>query len=233
MKDFGREKATIRRNQVAPDRLPVRATHPFLFGYHPGNWEHIEDFGWLPQLKRFVLQPGVNGCKEPHAGGHTLMVARFQGEGWTFIDDSEPVCYHDIDSGELVEEEGYLIGLRGVRGKVHCTVWDNPEVIGMGREATVDWGTGFDREGFNFWRTELMKRHGWKPTAAVIARRERLQRHRITRQGPRNNKGHPEVQAHVAEQASKLERMQADAVKLGVGKRKRFKSKREKVSVAT
>tara|TARA_R110000850_G_scaffold10138_6_gene36558 strand:+ start:1801 stop:2487 length:687 start_codon:yes stop_codon:yes gene_type:complete len=48
-----------------PSGLPVRRgvqpALPFVYAVYPRGWEFVEDFGFLPQLRKIIAKPGCNG----------------------------------------------------------------------------------------------------------------------------------------------------------------------------
>ena len=44
-----------------PVRRGVRPALPFVYAVYPRGWEFVEDFGFLPQLRKIIAKPGCNG----------------------------------------------------------------------------------------------------------------------------------------------------------------------------
>lgn len=204
---FESEKTAARTSAVAPNVLPCKRNEPFLLGYHPSSWT-FEKGEYVPRLKRFYFEPGVNGVKlaANGRGDPTLMIAAMQARGWVFLTDEEPVLYQK--GGETVRERGYLKRYRARGGWVYCTVWDHPSVLGAGREAKVQWGQGFQRDAYWHWRRELCERHGWKPSPGIISRLVRSAQKRAGRRVAEAHDGAPHIQAHVEAQLKAAKAMQ-------------------------
>lgn len=114
-----------------------RATPEFRLMYHPGHWTWTgKEYGWLPDLGRLVMDPGVQGVPDK-VPGRALDTSRarahWQGKGWTVIDHLSPV---------LGPHKEYLAKWRGERGAIWTTAYSTPEIIG----SQVFWD--FDREGY-------------------------------------------------------------------------------------
>ena len=212
------QRETLQRETLDNDLLPCKRNPPFIFAHYPGKWELIEEDGpkgetvyhLLPRLKRMRLEPGSNGVKgetyETVRAG--LMFAWLDAEGWVRIMPDTPVIYCD-ESGEEVEDRGYLRSDKGRHGKVFLDVWDRPLIFGSGRGARVDWTTKRDRKGFNLWRQMLVSTGIIrKPTESELNQIIRLQRRRHHRRA-RDTGGSPYREGLAQKERDRLDAMLA------------------------
>jgi len=204
--------------------LPEKANFQFFYMHHPSHWHFIEG-EWLPGMKKWRLNPGVGGV-EKGRNGYRQARTNLEMDGWTVISHDVPVVYHD-DQGQLVNDTGYLCSLRGRGGKVYTDVWHTPFILGAGRTARVDWGEGFDREGFNLWRKLLLERGIIaRPNQAILANTVTIQRKRVDRCAAKANTNNPYAVSVYERELSMLEGMEASFDKPV----KRKTSKKQKVS---
>lgn len=191
-----------------PDILPEWRAPQFFYMHHTDSWEFI-DGEWLPRLKRWRLVPGVNGV-QPGPNGYRVAKANYEADGWTVLPHNCPVIYTDPESGELIEDSGYLCSLRGRGGKVYTDVWHTPIVMGAGRTASVNWKDGFDREGFDLWRKMLMaKGFIGKPNPMVLSSLIEIQKRRTDRNASKAVSGNPYAIAKFEDEKVKLAAMEA------------------------
>ena len=52
---------TVDKPSGLPVRRGSRPALPFVYVVYPRGWEYVEGFGYLPQLRKIVAKPGVNG----------------------------------------------------------------------------------------------------------------------------------------------------------------------------
>lgn len=125
------------------DLKPLRTggTSKFRFMVHPEQWEWVAPYGWLPHIKRFSRQPGVNGVKHDNKGGDTLAVAQKMEEGFQFID------YQQTQDGKSY----MMANSNTTSGKpLHHDRWYSFKQIGNRVFPKRD------REGYNEWRKWLV-----------------------------------------------------------------------------
>ena len=202
-----RTSATRVTSSTIDDRLPCRPTPKFIYAAHPNAWEWHPDHGFIPRAKKIPLVPGVNGCRKG-ANGAQAVLTRLRSDGWIVLDEDGPII-RTGDDGDLVKDQGYLYRWEGRSGPVYQDAWAAPSIVGYGRNASVDWVSQYDREGFAAWRAQLV-RNGTipKPSAAVLARLLKVQARRAGRRVHESHDGNPHVQAEVKAQQDRLEAMQ-------------------------
>lgn len=211
--------AKIRGIAETPDtekvRIPGSAQDEFRYMHHPGAWEcfliqgedgkDIAEF--LPVLKEFRFRPGVNGIKKPKDGGPRHAIADRKSTGWIFLPYDIPTCVTDED-GEIVDDVGYLKKHHGYRGAIWRDIWSVPVMLGVGRNAELEWE--FDRRAFDEWRRRLI-RDGHLPPITAAARRRliSIQKRRVGRRAEDAHEGaNPIIRARQETKARKLEAME-------------------------
>lgn len=206
--NFNKQKASNKASVTSDNRLPGRPRARFVLAHHPDSWEFI-DGAWLPQLKTIPLIPGVNGCRQGPDGHLPVLVALRQ-DRWTPIDDQIAIKITDPDTGKIVDDAGYLLEWEGRRGPHYSDAWCTPMLLGSGRNASVDWSTGFDVAGYNVWRLWLVESGTIeKPSPAVMAQLLKVQEKRASRRINESHDGNPHIQAHVKAEMDKLEAMRS------------------------
>ena len=200
-----------------------KINHPsnkqWVYMFHPNSWDLTPtsdgEFEWLPKLRRWTQQAGINGIKSLRGGegiNETAARARFIDDGWIFIDPEAVDKWLD-NSGN---DSGYLRALDGVSGPIFVNIWAIPERIGAGRNAKVTFD--YDREGFNDFRRELLKREIIPPIQdAVLKMYVKRQRTRSTRNVSQSH--NPIVAAGIEKEQKRLKGMTTAAKKKAAPKK--------------
>lgn len=224
---FTKEKTTAAKvTSLVDDLLPGRPTVKFIYAHHPNSWEHVPGYGFLPRLKKHSIQAGVNGTQRGPRGIHSLLT-NLRADGWFPIDDQGPVMVTDPDSGDIVEDSGYLLKWRGAKGAIYQDAWAEPTIIGTGSQRRCDWNSQYDRAGFLAWR-EWLRDNDRVPAIqpGVASELVKLKERRANRRTSEGHDGNPHVQAIVLEEHQQLEALRKDAI--GVGARVRGKKRKTK-----
>ncbi len=209
-------KATSTKSQVVEDTaLPGRPTPKFVYCHNPSNWSFHTDHGFIPNVTKIQIRPGVNGCKRP-PNGHIPMLSRLRSDGWIPIDESGPIKVTDPESGQIVDDMGYLHQWEGKRGPIYQDAWSWPTLLGAGSAATCDWSSQFDRAGFVAWQVQLRDSGTVPPIGpGIAARLLKVKGRRADRRVADGHDGNPHIQAHVNREHAELEAMKTAAVEAG------------------
>ncbi len=209
--NFARRRATT--EHVVNERLPVAPNPSFRWMWHPESWVEVNG-AWLPRLKKWWLLPGVNGVKNRGAHGHLHAKTEMEHvHGFIVLDPVKtPVLVKDPETGDLVEQRGYLDVIPCQRGKrkgdYHLDPWTTPDVLGHGAKAKVI--EVFDHETFDAWRAMLVERDIIdRPHPATLNAEIDRQRSRAGRRLAEAHDGNPHVQAAVEAEFNRAERMEA------------------------
>lgn len=209
-------KATSTKVHVDSDeRLPGRPSPKFVYAHNPSNWSFDPVHGFLPVATKIPIRPGVNGCGRP-PNGHVAMLSGLRAQGWIILDESGPIRVTNPDTGEIVEDAGYLLLWEGKKGKIYQDVWSWPTLIGRGNSARVDWSSQFDHDGFKAWLIMLRDTGVVPPISPGVASRLlKVQERRADRRLSEGHSGNPHIQAHVKAEHKTLDRMKDAALSAG------------------
>jgi hypothetical protein len=140
-----------------PSRLPLpsdkRAPPPFLYAHMDSDWEYHPEHGFLPQLKRYPIVPGLNGVDE-HSGDSSLR-AGILAKGGIIIDRYDDRLLLD---GEHTDDEShtyydYVRYFETEDGRrYHVEPGEVPTITG--RRAIV-WDKDAGRRGYAAFRKHL------------------------------------------------------------------------------
>jgi len=226
--NFQSKKANNKAGSASDDRLPGRPRPRFLLAHHPESFEFVGG-KWLPMLKTIPLIPGVNGCRNG-ANGHQPVIVELRNNRWVPLDEDMSIKVTDPDTGDIVDDEGYMEEWEGKKGPHFSDAWCNPMLVGSGKAASVDWNTGFDHAGYNAWRAWLIEEgHIKPPSPAVLARLTKIQEKRANRRIHESHDGNPHIQAQVKAGLDKLAAMNAAAPE---EKKRPVKAKKRKAGAA-
>lgn len=187
--------ATVPGPDVAPPMVAKPAKLFFLY-HHPANWQLSVTHGkgkpigkptLLPEVRKFLISPGVFGCRthdkhEDPSKVYLGAVGKWRAKGYIFLDPDETIPQHMLPPG--VPEGGYLRELRVQHPQVKATVtrwseaWDIPVPTLPGEPQRFQ----FHRETYELWLAWLVQ-SGTVPTATpeVLARFQRIHRKRVDR----------------------------------------------------
>ena len=214
-----------RRDEPENELLPSPPKPEFELMWHPSIWG-FETSGtdkdgnvvgeWLPGIRKFSYDPGVNGIKAPKDGGHLEAKAYFESQGWVFLPIHMEVLYTD-DDGKIAKGKGYRQIFSGTQGDIWHDIWACPIVIGSGSRAKVDWQSAYDVHGKKEWRRWMVKTGIIPlPSRAVLADMIKSQERRVGRKADEAHAGAaPMVIANQTAKEARLSAMIATAEKIG------------------
>lgn len=140
--------------------IPANAHPDFRFLYHPLRWGWCHD-GWLPLLRKFVLEAGVDNVDKD--GDPTNALHNEARAGWELV----PLDVLPVAIGAT--SHGYIVPYPAQRGTAHLTPWHKVKVLG---------GQVFlsnDDAGYRAWIRKVVELRGWKLDPDVLeVQREKL-----------------------------------------------------------